>query len=528
MKKTVKTRFAPSPTGDLHIGSLRTALFEYLFAKHNGGEFLLRIEDTDQTRYKEGSTEVIFEGLKWAGLDYDNKDNIIFQSKRTEIYQKFAAQLVEQDDAYYCFCSAERLEKMREEQIARKVAPKYDRHCLNLSKEEIGEKLKAGEPHVIRMKISEHISPPFEGGVSRRDKGVVNETNNHPAPIVVGAPLLRKEGIITFHDLIRGQVSFNLKEIDDQILIKSDGFPTYHLANVIDDHESEITHVIRAEDWLSSTPKHLILYKALGWDAPEFGHLSLILAPDKSKLSKRHGATSVLEFKKLGYLPEALINYIALLGWNPGTEQEIFSLKDLEKEFSLEKVQKAGAIFDINKLDWMNGEYIKKMDLDKLVDLCLPFLKACPERSPEYSGRVEGPRGTWEDKKYLKKIISLEQPRLNKLSDIAEATAYFFTEPQYEKELLKWRKADLKDAKEKLEFLIEKLSEIPNEDWNKNNLEAFIKELISIGKLETGNVLWPLRVALTGREKSPSPFEVAEVLGKEESLGRIKKAVEKI
>ncbi len=518
----IRTRFAPSPTGDLHVGSLRTALYNYLFAKKNKGKFLLRIEDTDQTRYQEGSVEIIFEALKWAGLEYDNKDNIIFQSKRTEIYKKYAAQLVEQGNAYYCFCSEERLEKMREEQTKRKVAPKYDRHCLNLSKEKIEEKLKASEPHVIRMKIPEKMSPPARGGVSRSDEGV---------------------GEIKFTDLIRGQVSFNLKEIDDQILIKSDGFPTYHLAHMIDDHEMKITHVIRAEEWLPSTPKHLILYQMFGWPAPEFAHLSMVLAPDKSKLSKRHGATSVIEFKKLGYLPEALINYIALLGWNPGTEKEIFSLKELEKEFSLEKVQKAGAIFDINKLDWMNGEYIRQMSLDKLVDLCLPFLRECHPEDPAFAGD-EGSRGIWKDKEYLKKVISLEQSRLKKLSDITEATAYFFEEPQYKKELLKWKKpahhaslaasqgeaggADLKDAKEKLEFLAAELEKVPEKNWNKNKLEEIIKDLIAKNNFETGNVLWPMRVALTGRDKSPSPFEVAGVLGKEKSLKRIKKGSEKL
>lgn len=479
MPKKIKTRFAPSPTGDLHIGGLRTALYNYLFAKKNKGEFVLRIEDTDQTRYQAGSVDVIFEGLKWAGIEYDNKKDIVFQSKRLKVYKKYAEQLVKDGHAYYCFCTPDRLEKMRTEQTAKKMAPKYDRQCLNLSKEEIEQKLKAGEPHVIRLKM--------------------------PA------------GETKFTDLIRGEVKFNHQEIDDQVLIKSDGFPTYHLANVIDDHEMEITHVIRAEEWLSSTPKHLILYQMFGWAPPQFAHLSLILAPDKSKLSKRHGATSVMEFKKLGYLPAALINYIALLGWNPGTEQEIFSLKELEKEFSLDKVQKAGAIFDINKLDWMNGEYIRQMSLDELVDLCLPYIHENIKTLKHKN-----------NKNYIKNIIALEQERLKKLSDITEATAYFFTEPQYEKELLRWRKSDLKDAKEKLEFLAKELESVPEKNWTQSALEEFIKELIASHKLETGNVLWPFRAALTGRDKSPSPFEVAEVLGKEESLKRIKKGSEKI
>jgi len=491
--KKIKTRFAPSPTGDLHIGGLRVALYNYLFAKQNGGEFILRIEDTDQKRYSASSADSILMGLNWAGVDYDNKKEVIYQTLRIEIYQKYVKQLLEQGNAYYCFCSEERLEKMRAEQIAKKQAPRYDRHCLNLSKEEIEEKLKNGEPYVIRMKI--------------------------PA------------GETFFNDLIHGKVKVNNYELDDQILIKSDGFPTYHIANIVDDHEMEISHVIRGDDWLPSTPKHIILYQMFGWEIPEFAHLPLILAPDKSKLSKRHGATSVLEFKKLGYLPEALINYIALLGWNPGTEQEIFSLQELIKEFSFEKVQKASAIFDINKLNWVNGEYLRKIDLNKLTELCLPFLESffCHPHESEDLLSLWDSRFHGNDKmEYLKNIIALEQSRLKKISDIVEATRYFFETPQYEKELLKWRKADLKDVKEKLEFLLTELKKIPDENWTQGSLEQFIKGLIEAEKFDTGALLWPMRAALSGRQNSPSPFEIAEVLGKEESLRRIKNAIKKI
>ena len=483
MSKTIKTRFAPSPTGDLHIGSLRTALFAYLFARKNKGEFLLRIEDTDQTRYKEGSVEIIFEALKWAGINYDNQDNVIFQSRRTAIYQKYADELIEKGRAYYCFCSIERLVKMRAEQTAKKMAPKYDRKCLQLSAEEIQKKLAAAEAHVIRMKI--------------------------PA------------GETVFKDLICGQVKFNHNEIDDQILIKSDGFPTYHLANVVDDHETEITDVIRAEEWLPSTPKHIILYHAFGWPVPEFAHLSLILAPDKSKLSKRHGATSVLEFKKLGYLPEALVNYIALLGWNPGTEQEIFSLKELEREFDLAQVNKAGAIFDIEKLNWLNGHYIRQMNLDELTNLCQPYLK-------NYLITDYGLRITDYKFDYLKSIVGLEQKRLKKLSEIGERTKYFFVKPEYQPELLVWKKSNAKTIKERLEFLKDYLPQIPDENWTRETIEQALIEEIKHKGYSNGEVLWPMRVVLSGIDKSPSPFEIAEVLGKKETLARIKEAVGKL
>ncbi len=470
MLQKIKTRFAPSPTGEMHIGNLRSALFAYLFARHNHGEFILRIEDTDQSRYQEGSVEMILESLKWSGLNYDGE--ITYQSKRLDIYKKYAEQLVAAGHAYYCFCETEVLETMRSDQQKRGVAPKYDQRCLKLSPQEVEEKLKNNQPKVIRMKIP--------------------------------------DGMTVFKDLIRAEVGVNNCEIDDQVLLKSDGYPTYHLANVVDDHEMGITHVIRAEEWLPSTPKHVILYQMFGWTKPEFAHLPMILAPDKSKLSKRHGATSVMEFKKLGYLPEALINYIALLGWNPGTEQEIFSLAELVKEFDLNKVNKAGAVFDINKLDWINGYYIRQKNIDELTKLCTPYLLSA---------------GYKEDFDYFKAIVALEQERLKKLSEIGEKTKYFFVEPKIRTDILSWKKSTLAEAKKILEFLKTELEKVPDENWTRNALEEYISQLIKTHGLGAGNTLWPLRVALTGEEKSPGPFEVAEVLGKAETLKRIRRVI---
>jgi len=475
----IKTRFAPSPTGDLHIGGLRTALYNYLFAKKNNGQFILRIEDTDQARYQEGSVEIILESLTWAGLKFDGSPT--YQSRRVDIYSKYAEKLINDGSAYYCFCSSSTLDKMRQKQMSRGVAAKYDRRCLKLSEAEIKAKLDQGEPHVIRMKV--------------------------PA------------GKTKFKDLIRGEVEINNSELDDQVLIKSDGYPTYHLANVVDDNEMGITHVIRAEEWLPSTPKHIILYSMLGWDLPEFAHIPLVLAPDKSKLSKRHGAVSVLEFKKLGYLPEALINYLALLGWNPGTDREIFSLSELEKEFSLDKVHSAGAIFDTTKLDWMNSTYIKLLDVQTLAGLCIPYLQ---------DAKLINEQLTANNQQYIKKVITLEQERIKKLSEIPELTEYFFKQPKYETKLLKWKKGDLKTAKQRLEFLADQLKQIPNSNWTRNSLEDLISDLIKNHDLGTGDTLWPMRAALTGREKSPSPFEIAEVLGKEKTLQRLKIAIEKL
>ncbi|NMB48040.1 glutamate--tRNA ligase [Candidatus Kuenenbacteria bacterium] len=477
MSTQIKTRFAPSPTGDLHIGGLRTALFAYLFAKKNQGQFFLRVEDTDQTRYKEGSLNSILEGLKWAGLHYDG--DLVYQSKRTAIYQKYAAELVKAGHAYHCFCTADDLATMRQEQTADgNTVTRYDRRCLNLTPEEVKAKLDAGTPHVIRLKVP--------------------------------------SGETEFTDLIRGKVKINNADVDDQILLKSDGFPTYHLANVIDDHDMGISHVIRAEEWLPSTPKHIILYQMFDWDIPEFAHLSMVLAPDRSKLSKRHGATSVLEFKNLGYLPEAVVNYIALLGWNPGTEQEVFSLSELEKEFDLAKVNKSGAIFDIEKLNWLNGHYIRQKTIQELAELCLPYLQADENiKIQEYKNN------------YIELVVGLEQERLKKLSEIGERTKYFFARPTVDPQMMVWKKSTPEETQERLKFLLEFLATVPEENWTRNTLQDIVIEEIGRRGYGNGDTLWPMRVALSGEEKSPSPFEIAEVLGKSETIERLKMIIEK-
>ncbi|HRY63063.1 MAG TPA: glutamate--tRNA ligase, partial [Patescibacteria group bacterium] len=464
MSTQIKTRFASSPTGEMHIGNLRSALFAYLFAQKNQGEFILRIEDTDQTRYQEGSVDAILGGLEWAGIKYDGE--ITYQSKRIAIYQKYADELVKAGHAYHCFCTADDLATMRQEQTADgSTVTRYDRRCLNLSAEEVKAKLAAGTPHVIRLKVP--------------------------------------TGETEFIDLIRGKVKINNADVDDQILLKSDGFPTYHLANVIDDHEMGITHVIRAEEWLPSTPKHIILYQMFGWEIPAFAHLSMVLAPDRSKLSKRHGATSVLEFKNLGYLPEAVVNYIALLGWNPGTEQEVFSLAELEQEFDLAKVNKAGAIFDIEKLNWLNGHYIRQKELGELTKMCVPYLQQAGYLDEKSEIRNQGSE-IKESFEYIKLVVGLEQERLKKLSEIGERTKYFFVRPKVDQKMLVWKKSTPAEAQERLQFLLEFLATVPEENWTRNTLEEVLVQEIKKRGYGNGDTLWPMRVALSGEEKSPS------------------------
>ncbi len=475
----IKTRFAPSPTGYLHVGGLRTALYAYLFARQNKGVFALRIEDTDQKRYVEGAVESLQNALKYFDLNWD--EGPIFQSQRTEIYMKYAKQLVESDHAYPCFCTPERLEEMRKEQEAKKQAPKYDRLCLNLSKEEVKARSEAGEPYVIRQRIPQEV--------------------------------------IEFHDHVRGDLSFHGKDVDDQVLIKSDGFPTYHLANVVDDHEMEVTHVIRGEEWLPSTPKHIWLYNAFGWKAPEFAHLPLLLNPDRSKLSKRQGDVAAEDYIKKGYLKEAMINFIAFLGWNPGTEEEFFTLDQLVERFSLDRVQKAGAVFNLEKLDFLNGHYIRAKSVDELAELVKPWLE-----------ETDWHKNTAVADADFKRFLASVQLRMKTLVDAAPMLKPFMlSELDYDMNLFLNEKMKVDKAMTVLALensipALETLDDYSNEEAIK---ECLMKVIEKLG-VKNGQLLWPLRVALTNEQYSPGTFELLHLMGKELSLKRLKGALDKI
>lgn len=480
----IKTRFAPSPTGYLHVGGLRTALYNYMFAKKMGGNFILRIEDTDQTRYVEGAVENLINTLTWCGLSWDEGPYV--QSERFDIYKEHAQKLLESGDAYYCFCTKERLLEMKKGQEESHTATMYDRHCLHLSKEEIQKNLSEKKPYVIRQKI------PYE--------------------------------ILKFKDLIRGKVQFDGRQVDDQVLIKSDGFPTYHLANVIDDHLMGITHVIRGEEWLPSTPKHIWLYKAFGWEPPEFSHIPLLLNADRSKLSKRQGHVSVEEYINDGVDKDALINFIAFLGWHPGghEENEIFSIQELIEKFSLEKVHKAGAIFDLDKLAWYSWQWRKKKisaktegktkdeKIDELLSLCVKYI---PEE--------------WQkDKNYLRRcIITVEEKILRNPKEVKEAIEFYFNEKDATKELLLNEKMKVTEeiAQKSLKMAKEKLEKI--DDFSETNIQQTLLGIVEELKVKNGQVLWPFRAALTGEEFSPGAFEVAYALGKEKVIKKLEKTL---
>ncbi|MEA3398659.1 MAG: glutamate--tRNA ligase [Patescibacteria group bacterium] len=481
----VRTRFAPSPTGYLHVGSLRTVLFAYLIAKSLAGKLILRIEDTDQSRKVAGAEKKMIKILDWLGFKFDEGPALIAQAKkdigdygpyvqsqRSLIYQKYANELIDKGEAYYCFCSAERLAKMRSEQQAEKMPPRYDRRCRYLDKKEIKERLANNEKYVIRQKL------PLEGEV------IVN-------------------------DVLRGKIKFRAEDLEDQILLKSDGMPTYHLAVVVDDHLMKISHVVRGEEWIPSFPKNILLYQAFDWQPPVFIHLPLTLNKGGGKLSKRQGDTAVEDYRDKGYLPAALINFSALLGWRPKHDKEIFSLKQLIKEFKIKDIGTSPAVFDIEKLDYLNGYFIRQMDIEKLVELCRPYLKNISGQTSEY----------------IKSVIALEQERLKKISDIAGLIDFFFLDKlDYPKELLIWKKLTLDQATANMNNLYKILVEIPDKKWNKEKLEKIILKYLNKNNLKTGEYLWPLRVALTGRKASPGPFEVASILGKEKSLDRINQA----
>ena len=510
----IRVRFAPSPTGYMHIGNFRTALYTYIFAKKNKGDFILRVEDTDQKRYIPDALEKLIKIINWAGFEYnegvflktdrgstsldhnDQKRSNLFyekgdygpyiQSERLDIYKKHAEQLLKLGHAYYCFCTPERLEEMRKNQLANKQAPMYDRTCLKLTKEEVEDKLKKGELYVIRQKIN-------------------------------------TEGITEFDDMVRGKVQIKNELLDDQVLLKSDGYPTYNFANVIDDHLMEITHVIRGEEYISSTPKYIQLYQNFDWKMPEIAHLPLLLNTDRTKLSKRQGDVAVEEYIAKGYLKNAIINFVALLGWNPGegSTQEIFSFNELVEKFDLKKVHKAGAVFDSKKLDWLNSRYIKKLSIDELYDLALPFLEK-KDFFVNPSPLTPLPEGEADKKDCIKKVLTIEQERLNKLSGVGESNKFFFQDINYGKELLHWKDMNDNDIISLLEKAVIVLAGIKEEDWTRKNLEEILLE--AAGE-KRGEFLWPLRAALTGEKKSPPPGEVAWVLGKKESTARIKNAI---
>jgi glutamyl-tRNA synthetase len=480
--KKVRVRFAPSPTGFLHVGGLRTALYNYLFARKHKGVLVLRIEDTDRTRHVEGALENLIGALRWAGLDYDegpDKDGPFgpyIQSERLEIYREHVKSLLEAGKAYRCFCMPARLEEMRREQEKRRVSPKYDRTCLKLKSSEIEENLRNGTPYVVRMMIPEGRA-------------------------------------IRFHDIIRGEVGFLSDQLDDQVLLKSDGFPTYHLANVVDDHLMEITHVIRGEEWLSSVPKHILLYKYFGWEPPKLAHLPLLLNTDRSKLSKRQGDVAVEEYREKGYLPEALVNFVALLGWNPGTEQELFSLEELVAQFSLERVNKAGAVFDLEKLNWLNFEHLRKKPDDEVLAMLKEYLTQ------------EGIGKKHFDDAYLLNVIAAMRERVAFVKDFVLKSPYFFEAPtQYDSDVVKRRWKH--DTPVQLKKLVEEFSRLDSP--RKEEYETALHRAAEALHVSHGDLIHAVRLAVSGMGAGPGLYDILWILGKEETIRRINSAIERL
>jgi len=472
MSNEIRIRFAPSPTGYLHVGGLRTALYNYLYAKKVGGKFILRIEDTDRSRYVEGAVENLIDTLKAVGLDYDEGPEKggnfgpYFQSERTEIYRKYADELIEKKSAYYCFCSPEDLEKIKKERSEKGLDPRYDGRCSRFSKEEVHKKLDHEEPYVIRLKIP-------------------------------------NEGEISFYDVVREKVTFSWETVDDQVLIKSDGYPTYHLANVVDDHLMEISHVIRGEEWLSSLPKHLFMYEQFGWKPPKMAHLPLLLNPDRSKLSKRQGDVAVENFLEKGFLKETLLNFIALLGWHPKGDREFFTLKELEKEFSLKRITKAGAVFDIEKLKWMNGHYLRTLDLNYISEKVKPFF--------EKAGI------DILDKNKFRKVVDNARMRISTLSEIIEEIRKYYFVPELnndQKEIVQ------KENSQKIfQYWIKKLQEMG--EISKYEINDLTKNSMLDLQIKGKDFYIPIRLALIGEEHGPDFPSIIVILGKEETVNRL-------
>ncbi|WP_315120040.1 glutamate--tRNA ligase [uncultured Clostridium sp.] len=475
----IRTRFAPSPTGYMHVGNLRTALYAYLIAKHDGGDFLLRIEDTDQERQVEGALDIIYNTLKTTGLHHDEGPDIggpvgpYIQSERKSIYLEYAQKLIDKGEAYHCFCTKERLDMIRENSEALGKPHKYDKHCSHLSKEEIEEKIAAGIPYVIRQ--------------------------NNPTT-----------GTTSFDDEIFGRITVDNSELDDMVLLKSDGFPTYNFANVVDDHLMNITHVVRGSEYLSSSPKYNRLYDAFGWEVPKYIHCPPIMRDAHNKLSKRKGDASFEDLLSMGYLKNAILNYIALLGWNPGTTQEIFTLEELKDEFNYMNINKAPAIFDITKLKWMNGEYIRMLSLEDFHSMALPYYKKVITKDID-----------------LMKLSQLLHTRTEVLSEIPGNIDFFEALPEYSPELYLHKK--MKTTYENSLISLEKALPILEglNEWTFNSTHDSMMNLVAELGVKNGVVLWPIRTALSGKQFTPGgAFEIAEILGKEESLRRIKIGIE--
>ncbi len=476
-------RFAPSPTGYLHVGGARTALFNYLFARHHRGVFILRIEDTDQKRFQPEALTEIFSSLKWLGLQWDEGPEAggergpYFQSQRTELYRSHGSQLLAEDKAYRCFCSEERLAQMRAEQEKARMAQGsgYDRHCRSLTSAETTALLAAGTPHVVRLKVPDN-----------RD--------------------------VAFHDMIRGDITTQSAQLDDLVLLKSDGFPTYHLANVVDDHLMGISHVLRGDEWIASTPKHILIYEAFGWQPPLFAHMPVILAADGGKLSKRRGAASVLDYQRNGILPQALVNFLALLGWAPGADRELMALDEMIAAFSLERVSPKSAVFDETKLEWMNGHYLQQLDNDTL----LPEVMSIWEQSGIRIGK--GP----DDEMYARKVIGLFKERSKKISEIAEKGRYFYLDPgEYEGQAA--RKYFKAESAAILKNLAAKMADL--DPFDHDALENLYQRLADELGLSTGKLIHPTRLAVSGVSFGPGLYEMLELLGRDTVLRRLQAAL---
>ncbi|MBD5460637.1 MAG: glutamate--tRNA ligase [Lachnospiraceae bacterium] len=479
----IRTRYAPSPTGKMHVGNLRSALYEFLIAKHAEGDFMLRIEDTDQERFVEGATEIIYRTLEKAGLTHDegpDKDGgygpyVQSERMKTGIYMKYAKELIEKREAYYCFCDKERLSSLKTEVVEGKEIMIYDKHCLSLSKEEVEANLAAGKPYVIRQ--------------------------NNP-----------QEGSTTFHDELYGDITVENAELDDMILIKSDGYPTYNFANVVDDHTMNITHVVRGNEYLSSSPKYQRLYEAFGWEVPAYVHLPLITDENHKKLAKRSGHSSFEDLLEQGFVAEAVVNYIALLGWSPEDNREIFSLEELIREFDYRRISKSPAVFDIVKLRWMNGEYLKTMDFDTFYGMAEPYLRQSLTKDFD-----------------LKKIAAMVKTRIEVFPDIAGQVDFFESLPEYDVQMYvhKKMKTDLGSSLEVLQELLPILER--QEDYGNDSLYQTLTDYVAQKGCKNGYVMWPVRTAVSGRQMTPAgATEIMEILGKEESLARIRKGIEKL